>query len=58
MKIDVNKTIEVIMILNENEAKWLKSIMQNPICDGESEKDRRMRKLFWDMLDQENIHLL
>lgn len=42
------------MILNTEEALWLKDLMQNPYPHlptekgTESQKDENMRKLFWD----------
>lgn len=43
----------VILKLEENEAKWLKDLVQNPIgCepDEEDKDSKEIRKKFWDAL--------
>ena len=55
------KSIEVTIIMDEIEARWLMGIMQNPIYgqqpDDENQTDRTMRKIFWDVLQREGIEL-
>lgn len=55
MESDRNVQIEVVLTLNEDEATWLKNILQNPIWldndDEEYPEDRKMRELFWSHLD-------
>ncbi len=52
------QTVIVTLTLNEDEARWLKGIMQNPLFveDGNPEKenpvDRKYRQIFWDALNQ------
>ena len=47
-------TRKVTLVLNEAEADWLKSLMQNPFNGlspmEESEEDRKMRLALWDAL--------
>ena len=56
MKCNISKTIKIEFTLNEEEAVWLKGLVQNPIGginpDDENEKDRRMRQIFWDALKE------
>ena len=50
----INQKIEYTLILNEDEAKWLKGLMQNPIFDEtpeeEPKEEAKMRKSIWDAL--------
>ena len=63
MKAIKRKEIQVTLILNEEEAKWLKSTMQNPMMadmsprahEKELPKDREMRNKFWEELTLEGI---
>jgi len=54
----INKKIEYTLILDEQEAGWLKGLMQNPIYDEtpeeEHERDRVNRKAIWDALNKGN----
>jgi hypothetical protein len=45
----------VALILDEAEAEWLKSIVQNPLCDNESSRDSEMRKEIFNNLDKAGI---
>ena len=45
--------VNIVLELNEAEAGWLKSLMQNPIgfeYEDELHGDREMRKKFWEAL--------
>ncbi len=48
------KTVSTTLILNEEEATWLKNIMQNPLWVDDPSKeepnDKRLRHIFWDAL--------
>ena len=61
MKVKKRREIEITIIMDEIEAKWLKGIMQNPFhlidIEDENRQDRKMRKMFWDILDAEGIEL-
>lgn len=50
-------TTEVTLCLTEEEAKWLKDVMQNPINNFEKEekKDRTIRESFWATLNNLGI---
>ncbi len=51
-EIIVDKKIN--LLLNTEEAIWLKGILQNPLHTtyaNESETDKEMRELFWNALD-------
>jgi len=56
MKSNISKTITVEFTLNEEEAVWLKGLVQNPIGgvnpEDENEQDRKMRHKFWDVLKE------
>jgi hypothetical protein len=41
---------KVRLELTEQEAEWLKSYLQNSLCDDESQQDSNMRKIFFDAL--------
>ncbi len=51
MKADATKTIEVNLTLDGTEARWLMSVMQNPLhglsMTQEHENDRGMREKFF-----------
>ena len=59
MKSKIVKNVEVRLCLDEDEAKWLKDLMQNPIGYGHDEdeenNDKLMRELFWDALKDIDI---
>ncbi len=52
MKIVVRETKKFILTLNQDEASWLKSYMQNGFPE-EGGTDKKMRKLFWNLLTEE-----
>lgn len=48
-------TTTTILKLNEQEKKWLKNLVQNPIgipYEEESVESRQMRQIFWNALDK------
>lgn len=50
----------VTLVLNVQEARWLKRIMQNPLNEEkdinlEEPIDSNMRKMFWDILSQHGL---
>ena len=51
--------VEVTIILTEAEAKWLKGVLQNPLCgaayEDEDERDQSTRKTLWDVLNKEGV---
>ena len=49
------KYMEVTIIMTEEEAMWLKAIMQNELHDDESEHDAAMRRAFWEVLKKEGV---
>lgn len=53
----VTKQIEVTIIMDSIEARWLKGIMQNPLLNSETSQDMRMRKMFWEILDTEGVQI-
>ena len=50
----INKKIEYTLVLDEQEARWLRGLMQNPIFDEspeeEPELDNQIRRSIWDAL--------
>jgi len=50
----INKKIEYTLVLDEQEARWLRGLMQNPIFDEEPDEepelDRTMRETIWTAL--------
>ena len=55
MKVSKEETIEVTLKLTDEEARWLKSVMQNPLyghsSQDEDEYEKQMRSLFFEGLD-------
>ena len=52
-KAEYEKELKVILTLNEAEATWLKTIVQNPLCEDPEDEDevsRDMRHSFWNAL--------
>ena len=59
MKVDANMKLEINLTLTEDEAKWLREFVQNPICEDESEEDEDNRHRLFDSLGQVlNAHRL
>jgi len=55
MKIQAETITKVILELAEEEAVWLKGLVQNLIgveYEDEEESDRKMRQIFWDTLSK------
>ncbi len=60
MEVRVTTKKVIALILNEDEAKWLKGIMQNPLSEGydpnkESEEDRDHRHDIFNCLEDAGI---
>lgn len=51
MKIETKQTLKVTLVLTENEARWLRDRMQNPLSLDEDHFNAEMRKKFWETLD-------
>ena len=54
MKTHVEKSLKVVVELNEREARWLKGQLQNSLCPPEEEslEDRGFRQELWDALSE------
>ncbi len=56
MKDDIRKNITITLVLDEEEAKWLKATVQNYLVPGnpndEDAKSREMRMRFWYVLEK------
>lgn len=56
MKDDTRKNITITLVLDEEEAKWLKATVQNYLVPGnpndEDAKSREMRMRFWYVLEK------
>ncbi|MCF8299085.1 MAG: hypothetical protein K9J13_16170 [Saprospiraceae bacterium] len=52
MKSEIKQTVEIILTLTPQEAKWLKAYVQNPMCPPEEEnkEDSKMREKIFDAL--------
>ena len=56
MKSKVRKTLEVILVLTPEEAKWLKGMVQNYTgSDVETPKEKEVRRKFWEHLDIKDL---
>jgi len=56
MEAMIKKEIVINLALNEEEAIWLKGMVQNPLSNdpdlvNEDPKNAKMRKRFWDALE-------
>ena len=61
MKSKVKQKITFLLELNETEARWLKTLVQNPVgCtyEDEPEEHKEIRKAFWDALDGLQVSIL
>lgn len=50
MESETKQKMSVIVELSQEEALWLKILVQNPIRNDESAEDREMREKFFDAL--------
>lgn len=50
MKLLIRKTKRFILTLSQDEVSWLRGYMQNDLSQ-ESVYNKRMRELFWKLLD-------
>ena len=50
MKSQVKLKAEYAIVLDEQEARWLKAAVQNPLKDEESLLDQQIRGSIWDAL--------
>lgn len=54
MQVDINTEIKVTLVLDKEEAQWLKNVMQNPLHgdtpETEHPQDRYTREVFWSTL--------
>jgi len=60
MKSYTKEELHIVLILTPSEAKWVKTLIQNPLnVTGdptlENPRDREMRKLFWHELSKYNL---
>lgn len=58
MEATAKKQVQVTLVLDEFETEWLKDLMQNPIhgtLNTEDKLDRKMRKKFWDALNDQSV---
>lgn len=47
MEVEIKQSTAVTLRLTEEEARWLKSMVQNPLGENEDTRDRQMREAFW-----------
>ncbi len=50
MKSQIEQEVKIILTLNQEEAVWLKSLMQNKLHSDESQQDYEMRAKFFTAL--------
>lgn len=59
MQTDVKHTIEITLVMNAEEARWLNGVMQNPLNGQhptlEDPEDRHMRKKFFNATEAAQI---
>jgi hypothetical protein len=48
---------KITLILDEDEARWLKTMVQNPMVENEDKFSSVMRNLIWVTLDNEGVKL-
>jgi hypothetical protein len=50
----IAREVKITLVMTPDEALFLKSLVQNPNCppDEEPEDNRKMRKMFWDILSE------
>lgn len=52
MKAEANRQTTIILELEEVEARWLRDLMQNPVCSSEPTDTTHMRSHFWEVLNE------
>jgi len=52
VKVETNEIITITLTMTAEQASWLKGVVQNEIMPGEDAYDARIRKEFWDALEQ------
>jgi len=52
MRVKVERRKEIILKLTEEEARWLKNYLQNPLIEHEHSSDQKIRQLFWSSLKE------
>ncbi len=61
MKMQIKKEIRHTMVLNNNEAKWLKAMMQRPLysetLENEDPKNKKMREAFLKGLSKIGVNI-
>ena len=50
----IKKEIKITLVLTEEEARWLKAMVQNPWGENEPIKSSEMRERFWNALSEVN----
>lgn len=53
---EVSTKTKITLTVNEDEAEWLKGVLQNPMTENgdpslEHEEDKEYRKLWWDAVN-------
>jgi len=51
MEVETKREFTVTLKLSEQEARWLKAVVQNPLSEDEGKVDSEMRQVFWDALN-------
>jgi len=54
-EVKIKRTTNIILSITENEAIWLRNLVQNPIhtsLENELESERRIRESFWKVLKE------
>ena len=60
MKSKEEREIQITLTLKQNEAYWLKTLMQNPLSHSddptiEDSQEAKMRQLFWEELNKYDL---
>ena len=55
MRAETRETVEIILSLNTEEARWLRGVMQSPIAENESVFESQMRARFRECLREATI---
>jgi len=60
MKSQEKKEVQITLTLNQSEALWLKTLMQNPLNETgdpsiEESQDAEMREMFWKELNKYDL---
>jgi len=56
IKSKIQRKLTITLELDEDSARWLKGMVQNPLCENPSEKEEEIRTSIWNALEDIPFH--